>query len=963
MGRLLLLVVMFNLQCSIFNLVHAQTVGEAFYIYRNDGDFNAFFRDEVISIDFSREDAEGNTYDEIVTQRVVTADSVYMIPLAAIDSVGFVQPKTIYKEDAMTLDGALLDYLVSTDGMKLTFAPSLPTVLTPKEGDKIVSMELSDKLPYGFSGIARQITNSSSGIEVLCDSIDVTEVVEQFYGIAVLGDDTQDNISNRIPWRAPQYFIRDYNLPNTPINIPIDISGYITKKSIFDVNGKAEINVNIVPRTAVRITLVVDGARSHTKAHLVSRLLTKTRIDICGEASKDLKLNLLPNDGNYKGPWGIPLYLAIGPKLELSGEVLAELTVNATVDVVSDITYYPQTLLPIVSTLSPVLNRVDGTVKVSGFGVDIDRIGARGSLRAGAFFRGGVSPGDHKTAWVGIEADGGGKCDVDLLFDIERLREADRSTALYDELKSLCDLEVKPFFGVHFMASRNDDNYTFKVGPEFDDFGPVWFKGGLVPTFSDTRLTRSAQGALSADATTNITGACPIPYTVGFSLFDSQRNRVQNPLYFGEKYSVFNSFSSYSGTFDNLKADEKYTVYPTISLFGYPMLASPSAELNMDCPVKLSDFKVTKSQYQKGAFSNDGKQYDYRFDVTVTATLDDDAENISEWGYVYLDPDGKEAFIPLTQFGRSKTDDRWAYFRNGTPPFTCTLYGYVKYVGSDEAVRGEPHDYPLEYGETTCPDANHPHMIDLGLPSGTKWACCNVGASSPEGYGGYYAWGETNEKDHYAMNNYSYYINDAGTISINTDISGTEYDAATVNWGEEWRMPSEKQYRELENNTTKVWTTKNGVNGWELTGPSGNSVFFPAADHKSDNHNQSFIGHFGYYWSSTIEKADNSMYTEMVFPDVVVSASFDYQHWHISIGGSLYGGLSVRPVAIERKEYPVKIADFHQTSTNYQLNGLFWSSTLYESSPNDAYDLYSYHGNAGWHPYSRPNDQSVHPVR
>lgn len=174
---------------------------------------------------------------------------------------------------------------------------------------------------------------------------------------------------------------------------------------------------------------------------------------------------------------------------------------------------------------------------------------------------------------------------------------------------------------------------------------------------------------------------------------------------------------------------------------------------------------------------------DYRFDVSVTAKLDN-SEGVADWGYVYRDPNGQEAFISLKQFGQSKTDDRWAYFRNGTPPFTCTLYGYVKYVGSDESLRGEPHDYPLEYSLTLCPDENHPHMIDLGLPSGTKWACCNVGASNPEDYGNYYAWGETQPKSVYNSVTYLYCTGqdidgdgwidkNLSFVNIGSDIAGT----------------------------------------------------------------------------------------------------------------------------------------------------------------------------------------------
>ena len=119
---------------------------------------------------------------------------------------------------------------------------------------------------------------------------------------------------------------------------------------------------------------------------------------------------------------------------------------------------------------------------------------------------------------------------------------------------------------------------------------------------------------------------------------------------------------------------------------------------------------------------------------------------------------------------------------------------------------------------TSCPDGNHPHIIDLGLPSGTKWACCNVGASKPEDYGSYYAWGETKTKEVYNWDTNQYgYNNDDGDyshlVNIGSDIAGTEYDAATANWKAPWRMPTIDQCRELLDNCTSEWTTQNDVNG------------------------------------------------------------------------------------------------------------------------------------------------------
>lgn len=99
-------------------------------------------------------------------------------------------------------------------------------------------------------------------------------------------------------------------------------------------------------------------------------------------------------------------------------------------------------------------------------------------------------------------------------------------------------------------------------------------------------------------------------------------------------------------------------------------------------------------------------------------------------------------------------------------------------------------------GYLECPDNNHPHMIDLGLPSGTKWACSNVDTTHPENQsptnkGGYYAWGETEEKTDYSWNTYIHCDGTQNTChDIGTCISGTEYDVATVKWGESWQMPS-----------------------------------------------------------------------------------------------------------------------------------------------------------------------------
>jgi len=152
--------------------------------------------------------------------------------------------------------------------------------------------------------------------------------------------------------------------------------------------------------------------------------------------------------------------------------------------------------------------------------------------------------------------------------------------------------------------------------------------------------------------------------------------------------------------------------------------------------------------------------------------------------------------------------------------------------------------------------------VDLGLPSGTKWADHNIGASSPEDYGSYFAWGETGVKLGYSWANYSL---SNGSITTMTKYSTSSYygtvdnkttlepsdDAATVNWDSNWRMPTKDEMDELDTICTWTWTQKNGINGYDVKGPNGNSIFLPAAGYRNDI-STGGIGSYGDYWSSSL---------------------------------------------------------------------------------------------------------------
>ena len=157
--------------------------------------------------------------------------------------------------------------------------------------------------------------------------------------------------------------------------------------------------------------------------------------------------------------------------------------------------------------------------------------------------------------------------------------------------------------------------------------------------------------------------------------------------------------------------------------------------------------------------------------------------------------------------------------------------------------------------------------VDLGLPSELKWASCNVGADSPEDYGNHFAWGETQPKKSYSWSGYKFELgtNQKGPFSKyvtnssygavdNKTVLDPDDDAAHVNWGEEWRIPTDEEWTELIENCTWTWTKNykgTGIAGSVVASGNGNSIFLPAAGYWLDANNYN-VGSSSYYWSSSL---------------------------------------------------------------------------------------------------------------
>lgn len=757
--------------------VEAQTVGDAFYIYRNDGGFNAFFRDEVDSITYSCYDLDSVYYNDYVMQVVYTPDSIYRIPLATIDSVGFVQPETKYVSDVVLIE-PLLPYIDFVDGLTITFSSGIPTSLMPRVGDVLLLDNFDfDKLPDGFAGKVIE----SNGLQVICDSVSFEDIFEQIvcYGSYTVINDETSRRMRLVPRRI-----------GGGVSSSIGINGSIGSTGT---GGFANINGNLGLDLRVTFNFGV-GKSTYFDLSLAPQLGLTIQSGVKGNFSN----NVLSNKVNL---FAIPipdtpflLKLKAGPVLKFSVDASVTAITQTTLGYRFGVKYENGSFTGYGQNGTKWFSMPDVEGHISG------------SIFAGVQTEFGIfSYGDILSLSMTKEA--GAEFVANLTEDL-------LNTDKYMELqKGKFDLNLRASVGVSARAKfykwvNASANWELLSGRLNIN---SW---KLVPTFQ--RPTVSVNSSSTATATVIPSEKLLFPVSIGLGLWDKDE-ALHDAQYCPKTYRVFENWgdTQYQTTFSGLTPNQDYTIKPLVKLFGMEIMASPSETFQTkEFPVTIDNFKQTKSQYKKGGFTHEGVNYDYRYDVAVTVSIED-LEGVADWGYVYRDPNSRDKEISLRSHGTSYTDNSYAYFRN-TSPATVTLFGYVKYVGNDETVYGEPTDYTVSHAETSCPDENHPHWIDLGLPSGTLWRCCNEGASTPEAYGGYYQFGQVSS------------------------------------------APTLDQIRELDNYCWNEWTTQNGANGVKFTGPKG-TIFLPAAGCRLSGILYT-VGGRGNYWSATLTPYYNNGY-------------------------------------------------------------------------------------------------------
>lgn len=867
--RLYIIIIMALVVLTGFAQDQPQT-GDVIYVYQKDGNILPFLRSEIIEFYYGFEDENGVTQDEPVMQWIVLEDSICKIPLANIDSVSFVTPATVYQPGVIRIEQGLMEYVLSSDSLTFTVDKSVPGNLLPKTGDKLVTTDMNEKFPMGFVGEVSVVSDAGSIYTIVCDAVNLEDIFDTYYHVTAPKPQTSSarkagvwDLVDALDLDIDEHGKLAIMLPAAVIDWGTDLEDVI-KVGDYAFKGDRTFKFTLQPSFEVKAALIVNPkVGTKFNASITADLDALTEMGLYGhlEWAKDKRL---PDIRIATLP--IPYFPFINVYANFGGYVKSTADVTASAN---HHLHYQSIGTYSFDSRAAEQTKPTNSIKMTENKFTTNEFGLNGTVGVGGYFEIGLSLLISNIGRACLRGEVGIELASDFVIAGKDVKEAEKSTALYDRLKETtvdCNFVYGTSADAIFMDKYGGSHPAPLGGKKRI---ATW---NLVPEFSGVEFEQCYSPRTSADAYAEASADpnCLMLLNTGFRVVDSNGTTIQDWMD-TETMGGLKAIISASGEshdlehkFEGLEDETDYKLYPKIRLGQIEMLASPSVDLDKDpFPVRIVSFKQTGSHYSKQqGYEYDGRNYFYKFNATTTVELSEGVDNVKDWGYIYHDIYGIDKKISCANLGgRTYPDERYAYYYND-PQRTVELYPYVQFEGETESQAGKHKIFSVEYkhGFTlSCPDENHPHAIDLGLPSGTLWACCNVGAETPEDFGKYYRWGEVKEVD---GSEYPEYLKDLPTANI----AGTTYDVAVVNWGGGWNMPSVAQFNELDSNSSieRIYLEETG--GLRFIGTNGNSIFLPAAgafesngrdyykkptEIDSSSSNQTSYTHNGLYWMQT----------------------------------------------------------------------------------------------------------------
>ena len=586
--RIVLLLSFFTIPFSAFNALNAQeAVQDALYIYRNDGGFNAFFYADIDRFEYSRIDTLGVEHSDYVVQEVYALDTLYRIPLSAIDSVTFVTPKTVYKKDvAHTTESDLWNYVIGSDtATVLVLAANTPQSMIPKQGDKIVTTKSRDHLPIGFYGRVTSVERGSQGITVKCNTPELTELFDQWVCKAAARSEdpnapSRRNIlgsENAVGVTLPVYsFSKSLDLKNLSYQL----------NSNWSLTGSGSLSYGMRDVLTVRVFLAIRPILGINFDNVMR--MEKTTwfdLDIKGGVSGTFDIKAaatwtpIPNT---------PFAVETEAGISVTGSGETELRIHRK-NVTSDYSmvqynncYYDEERQSAITSTHLVKNEAETSLTGTA------------SFTVGPYFQSCLSLGKKEIGAVGTRYDAGLKATVSaelkltdyLLAAMPQLLPAymiSNPTALYDLLNRDGSVTFGPFCTGKLWVNIG----PWKKEAEMFEVTTPWkIEGGLVPEFKNTSLKFDEQ--MKPTATVNIRRPALLYPPVGFAAYYTKSGkRLGEPKWKTDMYRE-SELKKYSMELPKFGGGKEVRVFPTVKVLRlYELLGSPFVTYTVPAEMKV----------------------------------------------------------------------------------------------------------------------------------------------------------------------------------------------------------------------------------------------------------------------------------------------------------------------------------------------------------------------------------------
>lgn len=570
--------------------LQAQQTQDALYIFRNDGKFNAFFYDDIERMEYSRYDTLGVKHSDYVTQEIYALDSIFRIPISAIDSVAFVTPETVYKSDIIKVDKSIVNYVIASDSVSwILLNNSTPQSLIPKAGDKILITATSKLLPDGFGGRVTSVVNSAAGTTVTTEALEPEEAFERAVLKAAFG--TQDASSARGFRKAPIFGSEE------PIVIEpyTGTAGFKGSKDLIDAfdlysmtgNGLGSVTYNLSPTVHARSFFTIDPlAGIHFDNYVDMNI--DARLDATMEGTLTHRFDVpFPSKytffkaeaGDEDSPTYAKLLWKAGLFSESGGNVDASVSVSGQVSADASLKY-----------VKPLKQDgqwdTDYNANWISNGLTVNKLAGELVFNVGFFAE--VST-EFNNPLTGGKLGGGLRAEFAPKIMADAISLVNISDNLIDTYKkddAYWKLDRDDLFRGHFYAFL--DIYTKQFGFSYSIKKPTltfleWEAPG-VPDINVFNCVYDPETPFWNKATYELQRVMLLPVKVGLAMFNEKEEPVS--IYWRSD-SYWNQFSNTTVnntfTLDPLKgASTWYDIYPMVSYFGKPILYYKNYHCKMD---------------------------------------------------------------------------------------------------------------------------------------------------------------------------------------------------------------------------------------------------------------------------------------------------------------------------------------------------------------------------------------------